>query len=634
MYQALQTFVRWGLAKTVPATGLGIFRIMFGLVAFQEILGLFYFRHLIFDPLPYLDMASPALHLLLLLWAAATLALALGYRTRLAAALSYLFWVLFPALTPMWHDFDGGFDQLMIGSSLLLLFIPAERALSLDNLRARLAKSVYTPAAAEPATVSVLCYLLPVTMALAALYLDAGIHKLSAEFWRNGIGAWLPPTHPYYMNAWDWSWLLDNQLAEKSLGYTILLFQFVFPALFWHRRARVPLMALGATFHTGIIISLNIYPFGFAMLAHYLLMAPFRWWRAFASAIHAKQPRLTVFYDEQCPLCNRTAISVNHFDIAQTVEFKSLQQHAKSCRTLDGIDEKTLLNDLYAVDNKGRLYHGLDTYIRILRAMGYAAPLGWLLSVPGIYQLAALIYRRIADNRSRIACAGACTVSIDHEAPNPWHLLAQRYLGNDQRRAGRLAKCLMLLAIMQINSTLHYGVLYRLGIKPAEIEWAAPLALASNSLLTFSHTLTGITPHALYMHDHFVGFDHIIGITYRDKDGQEQWLPFINEQGRIIAPNWGRIQCMWANVAITAHMKTERFEKFLRKITAYFAPQVGLDINNAVFTLKLKHATVPNDWQPGLRNRNLAEPWHDIGTVVWKNGVMRVETPGMSVEDL
>lgn len=634
MYQALQKFVRWGLARSVPATGLGLFRILFGLVAFQEILFLFYFRHLIFDPLPYVDMASPILHLLLLLWAAAALALALGYRTRLAAAVNYLFWVLFPAFTPMWHDFDGGLDQLMVGSSLLLLFIPAERALSLDNLRARLANPVYAPAG-QPAGVPVLCYLLPVTMALACLYLDAGIHKLSAAFWRNGVGAWLPPTHPYYMNAWDWSWMLNNELAEKALGYTILAFQFVFPALFWHRRARVPLMALGATFHTGIIVSLNIYPFGFAMLVHYVLMVPFRWWRALGAAYRAKQPRLTVFYDEYCPLCNRTAIWVDHFDLARAVEFKGLQTHARQCPALDGIAEKELLADLYAVDAKGGLYHGLDTYIRILRAMGYAAPLGWLLGLPGIYQLAARIYRRIADNRARLACAGACQVPTTAAEPDPWQLLALRYLGDEQKRSRRLAKCLMLLSLLQINSTVHYGVLYRLGIKPAEIEWAAPLAMLSNALLTFSHSVAGITPHALYMHDHFEGFDHILGITYRDAAGQERWLPFVNEQGRIVAPNWARIQCMWANVAVTANMKTDRLEKFLRKITAFYGPAVGLDTRNAVYTLKLKHVTTPNDWQADLRRRNLAEPWRDIGRLVWKDGLFRMEiADGVKLEDM
>ncbi|BBL72554.1 DCC1-like thiol-disulfide oxidoreductase family protein [Methylogaea oryzae] len=632
MHQALKNLVRWGLAKQVPATGLGLFRILFGLVALQEILFVFYFRHLIFDPLPYVDQASPVLHLLLLAWAAAALALTLGYRTRLAAAVGYAFWVLFPAFTPMWHDFDGGFDQLMVGSSLLLLFIPAERALSLDNLRARLARPVYAPAAAEPATVSVLCYLLPVTMALACLYFDAGVHKLSAQFWRNGVGAWLPPSHPYYMNGWDWSWLLDNKVFEKGLGYTILAFQFVFPALFWHRRARVPLMALGATFHTGIIITLNIYPFGFAMLVHYLLLVPFRWWRALGRAYRAAQPRLAVYFDEACPLCNRTAIVVNHFDVKRAVEFKGLQSHAKACRALDGIPERELLADLYAVDGQGRLYRGLDTYIRILRAMGYAAPLGWLLSVPGIYHLAAAVYRRIADGRAR--CDAACLVPAAQQGVDPWRLLADRYLGDEGLRARRLAKCLMLLAVLQLNSTVHYGILYRLGIKPAEVEALAPLALLSNSLLTFSHAVAGITPHALYMHDHFEGFEHIFAITYRDKDGKEQWLPFVNEEGRIVAPNWGRIQCMWANVALTPHLKAERLEKFLRKVTAYFGPQVGLDTDDAVFTLKFKHATVPNDWQPGLRNRNLAEPWRDIGTLVWKNGMMRMELPGVDVEKL
>ena len=54
-----------------------------------------------------------------------------------------------------------------------------------------------------------------------------------------------------------------------------------------------------------------------------------------------------------------------------------------------------------------------------------------------------------------------------------------------------------------------------------------------------SGTFLGILPHALYLHDHFSQYDRIIGITYLDGKGNEHWLPFVNEQGRMLAPNWG-----------------------------------------------------------------------------------------------
>ena len=67
---------------------------------------------------------------------------------------------------------------------------------------------------------------------LGLLYLDSGIHKLSSEFWRNGMGAWLPSTMPYYMSPLDMSVLLDHQGLEKVIGYSVIAFQLVFLFVF------------------------------------------------------------------------------------------------------------------------------------------------------------------------------------------------------------------------------------------------------------------------------------------------------------------------------------------------------------------------------------------------------------------
>ncbi len=626
MYRLFLQAIQNGLAKQVPATGLGLFRIFFALVALQEILFLYHFRHLIFDPVPYLDPASPSIHLFLVFWAIAALCLALGYRTRAAAAANYLLWLIFTVFTPMWKDFDGGFDQLMLGSSFLLIFLPSERALSLDNLRLKWTLSTPNRRYVPPSRVTVLAYFIPLAVSLGLIYLDSAIHKLSAEFWRHGLGPWLPSSLPYYMSPLDLSWLLNIEPLQKLIGYSILVFQFLFIFLFYFRPFRVPFLAVGASLHGGIIVSLNIYPFGFGMLVHYFLLAPFAWWKHLGAGLRSQRPSLTVLYDQLCPLCNRTVIFVEHFDVRQAIDFRGLQSHARNYVQLADVPDAELLRDLYAVDEHGRCYSGLDTYIRILRHMGYTAPLALVLMLPGIYHLARAIYRRIADNRTREPCDESCATPPAGTARSlPLGGLIQRLAATERQQANRIAKSLVLVLVLQLNGTLHYGILYRLGFDTKSSEAGAVLAALSNGLISFSHTFLGITPHPLYLHDHFQGYNHILALTYRDPAGQEHWLPFVDDQGRMTAPNWGRVHSMWANVAVTRRIDHRRLRKFVEKVTAFYARPLALNLDDQAFTLKLKEVATPMDWEKDLRRRNLQAPWRDVGTAVWKNREMRLE---------
>ena len=629
MIRLLRELIQQGLAKSVPATGLGVFRFLVGLVILQEVFYLLYFRHLIFDRVPFVEQASPVVDLFLSLWALVGACLALGLYTRLVVVVNYLLWLVFVGFTPMWLDFDGGFDQMMTGISFFLLFLPAERGFSLDNLRFKLNYSAPGRHYQPNTSVSVLCYLLPVAIVMGLLYLDAGIHKLSAEFWRNGMGSWLPPTHPYYMSPLNLRWLMENEGLERVIGYSLIAFQFLFLPLLWFRWARVPLLLIGVSFHVGIVLSLNIYQFGFGMLAPYALMVPFSCWKA----LRLKAATLTVYYDGLCPLCNRTVIILSHFDVFGAVAFKDLQAHAKDCRALDAIPEAELLTDLYAVDRQGTLYAGVDTYTRILSAMIYPAPVAWIVRFPGINQLAKFIYRHIADNRTRLVCDVSCAAPPLRPEDNPLTKLYEDFVGNQRRLATRIAKFMVIVTLLQLNSTLQFGVFFRLNKGHATTELGQVLEGASNSILFLSHTFLGITPHALYMHDHFVGYNHLLAIAYPGQDGNEHFLPFVNAEGRIIAPNWGRVQCWWANIAVTPHIKRQRLNKALMQVTAFWGGKIGLDVRNTVFILKMKEVRVPMDWEPHLREYNLRQPWRDIGTIRWDDvGHVVVATPGVDLE--
>ena len=628
MYKTILSKISALHSKQVPATGIGLFRVFYGLITLQEIFFLLYFNHLIFDPIPYIDVEFPTIPFFLCLWAVVASFVVVGYRYSFSMPANYIFWIVFVNFTTMQRDFDGGFDIFMIGTGFFLLFMPGDRAFSLDNLRYKLS-TPFTPyrSYAKP-TVSVLAYLLPVAICLGFLYFDSSIHKMFAQHWRNGLGSWLPSTQPYYVSALDMSWLLNMEFVEKTIGYTILVFQFSFIFLFFRRQFRVIYLFVGLSLHLGITFSLNIYPFGMGMAVFYTLMVPFSWWRAIGERLTVKQAALTVFYDQQCPLCNRTVLTINHFDIFSCIDFKSAQQYAAQYPALANISEATLLTDLYALDGDNRIYAGLDTYIQIALKTRYLAPIGAVLRLPGIYQLAARKYRAIADTRQRVTCTSDCLISEPLPNNTLYHRVFEQFASRKPKAfARKLTNILIFILILQLNSSIHYGLFYRLDLAIEKSPISVPISQASNALIMVSQLFLGVTPHALYLHDHFTGYDRILAITYTDKDGVERWLPFVNEQGRILAPNWGRVHSMWANIAVTPTIDNQRIRKFIMKVTAFWGKDIGLDINHTVFHIQMKKIDAPNEWVYDQLHKNFDSKWTTIGTVKWSDDVISFDLP-------
>ena len=612
-----------------PASGIGLFRLLFGVITLQEIFFLLYFNHLIFDPIPYLDVEFPMIPFFLGLWAIIASFIIVGYRCQFAIITNYIFWVTFVHFTPMQRDFDGGFDLFMIGANLFLIFMPLDKAFSVDALRQKLQTPFTHYSRYTKPTVSALVYYIPVIICLGFLYFDSAIHKMFAPHWRNGLGAWLPSSMPYYVSALNFSWLLNIEWLQKSIGYLILVFQFSFIFLFAFKKLRPIYFLVGFSLHLGITLSLNIYPFGLGMLIFYVLMLPFCYYQKIADYLQSSPPTLQVFYDEQCPLCNQTVLTLNHFDIFKRIDFKSAQSFAKDCPELDSIDAKTLLTDLYAVDNQGQVYKGVATYAQIFIQMRYLCLVGYLLNIPFVFKIAHQRYRKIADSRVRVACnTKNCDFPVSTMKPM---LYEQLFTSNDPRllkkRFRMLTKILMVLFILQLNSSIHYGLLYRMKVDLKTSPILNTLASVSNSLIMISQSFVGITPHALYLHDHFEGYNHLLAITYMDANGKEEWLPFVNEDGRLAAPNWGRVHSMWANIAVTPNIDRHRLHKFIMKVTAFWGVKSELKLNDVVFNLKLKKINAPNDWTKDLLNNNLSGEWKTIGTAQWQDKEIKITAP-------
>jgi len=449
-----------------------------------------------------------------------------------------------------------------------------------------------------------------------------------AEHWRNGLGAWLPSSMPYYISSFDMAWLLNIELIQKSIGYLIIIFQFSFIFLFHFKKLRPIYFVIGAGLHLGITLTFNIYPFGMGMLIFYTLVAPFSWYKKAGNFLSAKTTSFTVFYDEQCPLCCKTILTINHFDIFNCIDFKSAQSYASQYPALSSIDEATLLTDLYALDKNNSIYFGVNTYAQILIKMRYTFIFGYILKTPGIFHLANKKYRNIADSRSRMSCDSSCSPSEG----TPTLTLYDKVFTPDSTRTEKrnilkLSKILFILFILQLNSSIQYGLFYRLkfDIKPTAITQL--VYGLSNTFVHYSGVFAGITPHALYLHDHFEGYNHLIAITYTDSAGNEKWLPFVTPEGRLQSPNWGRVHSMWANIAVTPNIDNHRLKKFIMKTTAFWGINSGLNLNSTKFNIKLKKISAPNYWVPNLLKSNLSGPWTTIGNASWLNKDITISIP-------
>ncbi|HLF55425.1 MAG TPA: HTTM domain-containing protein [Thermoanaerobaculia bacterium] len=275
-----QLFARFErrFAEQVPALGLAVFRIAFGLVLMLEVAQLLYFRELVFVEVPALAGRPQWTAAVLVAWLAALVLLVLGLLTRVAAAASYLFTLVTLdrlGLYAYHHDY------LVTGVGFLLLFLPVSRALSLDRWRAERARRRRGEPPLGPATASVLAYDVPVYLTLGLVYFDSGLRKLASPMWRAGLGLWQPASAPYN-TFFDWSPLLDQELLVRGLGYAGLVFEVAFLFLIGFRRLRWPLLAGGLVLHLGILAVFGIPLFALGMVSLYVLLVPPEFWARWA----------------------------------------------------------------------------------------------------------------------------------------------------------------------------------------------------------------------------------------------------------------------------------------------------------------------------------------------------------------
>jgi hypothetical protein len=265
----LYNFITKSFKKEIDGIGLSIFRIFYFTVFLCEIVQIFYYRHLIFDKIPYIEPSELNFAIPLVVWIFIILNLIIGNKTTFYCIINYIFTVIF--ISSMNSYFYHVFF-IYTTINFLVIFIPISNRLSIDRILRYIKNKDL-----NPSKVNQFYYLIIPFITIGIVYLDSFIMKLTSSSWQQGLGLWKPASLPMLINN-DLTFLLNNEYLMYIIGYFILLFEAVFVFLFFRKKWRIPFVIIGFIFHLGIIIAFPIPWFGLTLISIYLLLMPVKIW--------------------------------------------------------------------------------------------------------------------------------------------------------------------------------------------------------------------------------------------------------------------------------------------------------------------------------------------------------------------
>ena len=615
----LFNFFKKAYLKKIDASGLAFFRILFGITLFLEVLQIFYFRHLIYDRIPYLEPAEIDFGIPLIAWLIVIFCLIIGLYTRWVAIINYLFGLVFIATI---NSYEYHMFYVYMGVSFLLIFTNVSRCISIDRIIQKLKYSntrfTYNP----PKKTSVLSYHLFVLLAIGFVYFDSIFFKLISYNWMHGLGMWLPASLPQVTHINNSPFLNIKWLA-LGLGYLTLVFEMVFIFTFYRKNWRVPLFIIGIGLHLGILLQFPIPWFGLGLIALYLLMIPVKVWACLGTKIKFKEARLTFYYDEECPLCNRTKIILGSLDYFNAIEFKGVQTYGFEDNRLKKYSKDELLDNIYSITRSNKVLKGIDTYRLSFKHIPVFFPIYVLLSLPGIYHFGKWVYKKIAENRYVERCTEENCGFTPPEFPvsNDEMKLTKGIKLIDLKILG-IACGLLFLVFLQINVTFNSGLVKRIkestGFNNSEIGYI--VNRASMSIHEQSKIFLGMTNHPVFMDSHFKNYNHIIALEAITNNGKKIWLPIVGKEGMPEYYDYSFNWVKWTFRVNSPEISNIELSKGIRDFTSFWAHKNDLQLNDLRINLKVKKTEIPKKWEKNFLQTQLDNPWLSGGYVMWRNG--------------
>ncbi|MBC5993716.1 hypothetical protein [Pontibacter cellulosilyticus] len=566
--------VKGSARNKVTGLGLSVFRVFFSSVLFVEVANLFYFRHLYFNPIPYVVESELSFSLVLLCWLGVLLLLAAGFSTRIAAVVNYvLVLVFFSSFT----SFKYHFDAALVGLSFMLMVLPVSHRLSLDSLRFKL-RTLHE----KERKVRQIYYFLPVLLVLGLQYFDSFFHKGASEVWLSGLGVWLPASLPNLVYT-DLNWHLDQKVLMISLGYLVLLFEALFLFLLPFRKVRFWLIAIGISMHLSIAYIFPIPSFGVTFAGLYLLLLPVSFWNRISRSDNKEGKAGILIYCSGDKVAQRVKILLEHFDVSRNLAYRQ-QSGTEEC--------------LCFISGDGSLSTGPAAIGQAMGKVWLLWPLKLILIVPQLERvfISALEHGQVQEQ----------TVSPENS-----------YEFKENLKAGFIYFFIAYLVLAQLVLTLNSPLAQKLSSYTGTDRLRQLIANTSFPLSVFNSKLLGVTENII-----FAGFREgsykIIAVEYVAEDGRRAWLPIIDKLGMADEYSFGRMYTKWGRIIGAYPKDVIQLEEGLVRYVGFWAAKNQVSLQDALFVIKVREVDVVMEWRKDHLHQQMAKPWTSVGALEWK----------------
>lgn len=109
-----------------------------------------------------------------------------------------------------------------------------------------------------------------------------------------------------------------------------------------------------------------------------------------------------LIFDDDCPVCVKATQEVEKLDDLGVVRLVPLSAAAAPAGS-SALSREKMANQMHLVSSDGRVWAGADAVARLARICPRSRNLGRFLSLPGVRQVARLIYGQVARHRLRLS---------------------------------------------------------------------------------------------------------------------------------------------------------------------------------------------------------------------------------------
>lgn len=567
--------------KKVDAFGLSLFRIAIGTVLFAEVFKLLFYRRLIFDVTPYLEFTAIVDYkYALIAWLGAIVFLILGLFTRIVVIINYVFSLVFFATNT---EFGTHMIKVFMSINFLLLFTNVSKVWSLDAV---LVKLQY-PQKEIDTKVAVLNYYCFVFIAIGLAYFVSLFDKYFTSLWLNGMVFYVYRSLPDF-GTFNIQFLLNQKWIMMVFTYFALVFETIFIFVCFNRKLRPYICFGGMALHFGIFLFLPAPEFALGFMALYLLMVPFRYWKALGGTFRAKSST-TLLLNSHHPMSASVDVIIRSFDVFRYFNVLLLNKpdHSSNSNAL-----------VLGFRPNKNITSACDIVAYIMLRIPVFSLLGLLLYIPIINTVLLKYYKLLL----------VYSITIVKNTTN--NTLVRPKVNSILKRlkVNMLVIACLLIVLLQANAVLKTRFAKTIGLPEKNIR-----------LYKLSSALFGITNHNVFTDTFDKGALYGIGIAYEVKTDSCIWLPLTKINGEIGAYKKGSLFYKGRFRNFESDLDTLKLKKYTKDFTAFWSFENNIDLDNADFNVYIKKYDVPKEWQKDVYNSNRDMPWISLGKVIWRD---------------